>query len=298
MATSETLKPASKKRLPAPRAAGCVAPSVSKPSLKVSKSNATEAFIAAEAAALKLAEDLGQYLALSDDPRRRLKFVASKTGIHEKTLNRIAQKLNRPTYMTVFKVYRHLLNEADDAKLLARVPSEIATYLKKANPQSFEADKIYSPGLEKELHANPIAAEIVILCATGPLKTNFIKKRFGDYGLTVVASLVERQILNAVSHDQVCSGKVQLNMSPEAVVSFGLQMSRSYLRPQLAYATGENFIGFYAEGLTEEARQKWLAIDAEAFNKKVSLAKLPENRGDLRAFTFYATDVVDTGESK
>lgn len=75
-------------------------------------------------------------------------------------------------------------------------------------------------------------------------------------------------------------------------------MSRSYLRPDKAYAKGENFLGFYAEGLTEAARQKWLAIDAEAFERKAELAKQPENRGDLLVFTFQATDVVDLKDPK
>lgn len=252
----------------------------------------------AEAAAIRVAADLNAYLLKSDEPSRRLKFVATKTGIHEKTLRRVARKQNRPTYITVFKIYRHLLNEADDAKLLAQVPSEIAAYLQQANPQSFEDGKSYSVDAERELLVNPLASELVILCATGPIKTSFIRKRYGDYGLQVMNMLIERQILSSVSHDQVCTGRVQPNISPETVAAFGIQMSRSYLRPEVAYVTGENFIGFYAEGLTEAAKQKWLAIDKEAFDRKVELAKLPENRGDLRAFTFIATDVVDVKDTK
>lgn len=249
-------------------------------------------------AAERVYKDLREYLAASDEPRRRLKFLAAKTGIHEKTLQRLARGLNKPTYMTVFKVYRHLLNETDDVKLLAAVPVEISAYLKKANPQSLEGDKTYSSDVERELIANPIAAELVILCATGPIQTAFVRTQFGDYGLKVMANLVERNVLAMVSRDQVCSGQVQVNISPETVAAFGIQMSRSYLRPDLSYMTGRNFLGFYAEGLTEAARQAWLKIDADAFNEKVKLAKLPENRGDVRAFTFYATDIVDIKESK
>lgn len=137
--------------------------------------------------------------------------------------------------MTVFKIYRHLLNESDDAKLLERVPFEISDYLKNANPQVFEKGKVYAHDIEKEFQTNPVALELYILCATGPVKMGFVRSRYGDYGMQVMANLIERKVLSVLAHDQICSGNVQLNISPETVVAFGLRMSRSYLRPAMAY---------------------------------------------------------------
>jgi hypothetical protein len=252
----------------------------------------------AESAAARVCEDLNCYLESTGDPRRRIKSLAAKTGIHEKTLHRLSLRQNRPTYMTIFKIYRQLFSEQDDAKLLELVPDVVAQYLRRANPQTFEQKKTYSYDLEKELRANPIAAELTVLAATGPIKTGFVRARYGAYGMKVLGELIERRVVRAISHEEVVSGEAQINMAPETVVAFGLQMARSYLRPDLCYETGENFISFYAEGLSEAAYQKWLEIDAEAFQKKINLAKKTENHGDLRAFTFCATDAVPLKETK
>lgn len=228
--------------------------------------------------------------------RRRLRFLARRSGIHEKTLTRILHKINQPTYITLFKVYRVLLSEADDTKLLDLTPKEIGAYLRQAPTPSVEKNKSSSFDLDRELQTNPVMAELYILCATGPVKTGFVKQRFGDYGLTVVETLLSRGVLQRVSANEVCEGSAAVTMSPETLLSIGVHVSRSYARPDKSYETGENFISFYAEGLTDEVYQKWLAIDADAFQKKVQLAKRPESRGPLRAFTFCVNDVL--GDSK
>lgn len=246
----------------------------------------------ADLASARVFDDLNRYLSESEDPRRRLKFMAKRTLIHEKTLQRLVNRENKPTYITVFKIYRFLLNELDDKRLLELVPEEVATFLKNANPQSFEKNVTYTQDLESELRSNPVMAEIVVLCATGPVKVSYIKSRFGEYGTKIVETLVNRHVLQMVTQQEVCSGTVQVNMSPETLVAIGIQMVQSHANPEKGYATGENFLGFYAEGLSDAALQKWLAIDAEAFRKKVEVAKLQESRGDLRVFTFMATDIV------
>jgi hypothetical protein len=246
----------------------------------------------ADLASARVFDDLHRYINESDDPRRRLKFMAKRTLIHEKTLQRLVNRENKPTYITVFKIYRFLLNELDDQRLLELVPAEVATFLKNANPQSFEKNVTYTQDLESELRSNPVMAEIVVLCATGPVKVSYIKSRFGEYGVKIVETLVARNVLQMVTQQEVCSGKVQVNMSPETLIAIGIQMVQSHAKPEKGYATGENFLGFYAEGLSDAALQKWLAIDAEAFRKKVEVAKLQESRGDLRVFTFMATDNV------
>jgi hypothetical protein len=246
----------------------------------------------ADLAAAIVFDDLNRYINESEDPRRRLKFMAKKTLIHEKTLQRLVNRENKPAYITVFKIYRFLLNEQDDRRLLDLVPEEIAHFLKNANPQTFEKHATYTQSIEAELRGNPVMAELVVLCATGPVKTAYIKSRFGEYGMKLVETLVQRNVLQMVTQQEVCSGTVQVNMSPETLVIIGVQMVQSHSKPEKSYETGENFLGFYADGLSDAALQKWLAIDAEALRKKVEVAKLQESRGDLRVFTFMATDSV------
>lgn len=247
----------------------------------------------ATAAAEHVYLDLEKYLSDSTDERRRLKHMAKRTDIHEKTLSRLAKRENKPTYITIFKIYRFLLNETDDAKLLERVPMAVSEYLKRANTQVFRENATYSSDLEMEMRANPVLAELLVLCATGPLKLGYVKSRFGDFGLQVVESGLKRHIFQALAGGEICRGSAQVNMAPETVAAVSMQMMQAHLKPENAYVTGENFLGFYAAGLNDEAYQKWLAIDADAFKKKVALAKQKESRGDIRAFT---SQVVDHAE--
>lgn len=61
---------------------------------------------------------------------------------------------------------------------------------------------------------------------------------------------------------------------------------------------GENYIALYAEGLNACAYEEWLAIDEEAFSKKLQLSKNPESRGDIRAVTFMFTEKMQTNAKK
>lgn len=234
--------------------------------------------------------DLENFLKDAVDSRKRLKHMAKRTDIHEKTLLRLSRRENRPSYITIFKIYRHLLDEDDDGKLLSRVPPQVAEYLKRANSQTISENKSYSADLEIEMRSNPVLAELMVLCATGPLKLAYVKARFGDYGLQVLENGLKRNLFQAVSNGEICRGSEQVNMSPETVAQISIQMMRSHLKPENAYVTGENFLGFYAAGLNDEAYQKWLAIDAEAFQKKTELAKQKESRGNIRAFTAQVVD--------
>lgn len=253
-------------------------------------SSGTDSIDLASAAAEQVYQDLERFLNGSPDIRKRLKHMAKQTDIHEKTLLRLSRRENRPSYITIFKIYRHLLDEDDDGKLLSRVPPKVSEYLKRANSQTVLENKSYLADLEIEMRSNPVLAELMVLCATGPLRLAYVKSRFGDYGLQVLENGLKRNLFQAISNGEICRGTEHVNMSPETVAQVSIQMMRSHLKPENAYVTGENFLGFYAAGLNDEAYQTWLAIDAEAFQKKIELAKQQESRGNIRAFT---TQVVE-----
>ncbi len=54
----------------------------------------------------------------------------------------------------------------------------------------------------------------------------------------------------------------------------------------------QHTISFYAEGLTEEGKKAWLAVDTEAFYKKLNIANDPKFKGKIPVFTFTATDTI------
>jgi hypothetical protein len=262
-----------------------------------SNSNAARLGDLASLAIEHVYRDLEKFLEGSVDRRKRLKHMAKRTNIHEKTLLRLSRRENRPTYITIFKIYRHLLDEDDDAKLLGRVPKEVADYLNHANPQTISQTKSYSADVELEMRTNPVLAELMVLCATGPVKLEYVKSRFGDFGLQVVELGLKRNFFQTLAKNEICRGSQQVNMAPETIASVAVQMMRSHLKPEKCYATGENFLGFYAAGLNDEAYQKWLAIDADAFQRKIEIAKQMESRGNIRAFTAQAIEHAEIERS-
>lgn len=241
----------------------------------------------------QVAHDLNSYLNHSADKQKKLNQISKKIGVHLKTLNRISSLENQPNYSTVFKIYRYILNENDDAKLLEQCPQSVQAYLKKANPQKLEKNVAYSPLTEHEVGQNSVALELVVLCSSGTISASEIKDRFGSYGYELTRTLVAKRILAEIKSDLFSIGSSQMNMSPETVIKMGLQITASYAKAQDSDIKGKNFHGFYAEGLSEAAYQEWIRIDEEAFRRKVQLAKNPKYLGTLKAYTFNSVDTLN-----
>lgn len=247
----------------------------------------------ATSVAEQVANDLNHYVNSAGDRQKRLTMISKKMGLHLKTLNRICSLENKPSYITVFKIYRFLLNETDDSKVLENCPEVVREYLKKATPQTIEKSIAYTSDAEAEVNNNQVALELVVLCSTGQLNTEDVKDRFGNYGLEIVKKLVTKRLLSEVKFGVYTIGQIQMNMSPETVIKMGLQITSSYAKPENGYEQGNHHHAFYAEGLSEEAYAQWLKIDEEAYLKKVQIAKNPKSFGDIKAYTFNSTDTLE-----
>lgn len=250
----------------------------------------------------QVAADLAVYLTAgkesdrhssSTQTSRRLNFMARKTGLHAKTLQRLLQQQTSPTAVTLLKIYRHLTGISDDRELLARVPEVVREFLKAQHPSLMvESPRSLREDLAEKLISNPIALEIYLWCGTGPVKRSSLRARFGAYGLQVVDELIRDRILMAISAHEVAWGEIEISPTLELLHRAGLRLAEQHARPQLGYETSHNHLGFFIEALTPEAYQAWLKIDAEAFRQKVELAQKPENRGQIRAFTYSVIDQI------
>lgn len=256
---------------------------------------AVENFSDVDSLVMHVSNDLASLINHSKNPKSFLKKLSYKLDVHERTLERILNRLNRPSYSTVFKIYRYLLNESDDAKVIENSPSVIKNYLLNANPQRLEKGIQYLSGIDKEIQKNPVFAEIYVLAGTRPLKESEVASRFGTYGLDVLASMSERNILTEKKPGEYVLGPKQTNLSPESVLALGLYMSQSFAKPQQGQEKKLHFMGFLAEGLTEDAYLQWIKIDEDAYNKKLNLSRDPKNLGPKRAFAF---SIIETLESK
>lgn len=236
---------------------------------------------------------LEQLLSQFKDKKKGIRILAKKMGIHEKTLNRLINQENAPSYQTVFKIFRVFFNEFNDAKLLDLVPKEIKDFLIKANPQEVVASKSYTSNADTELQKNPIVAEIFILVATGPLTMEDIEYRFGRYGVELTAKMIEKNLIVEAHKGVYVLGNNQPEFNGDTILSVGKVLTEAYAKVHKAEELNNNFISFFAEGLSEEAYGKWLEIDQEAFRKKFELSKDPKNLGAKRAFTFMISETME-----
>lgn len=227
------------------------------------------------------------------DPKKGLRILSGKMDIHEKTLNRILNGENRPGYQTVFKIYRVFFNEYNDAKVLELVPEIVRQFLLKNNAQILSAEKTYSTIADIELQKNPIVAEIYIIAATGPISLDEIEFRFGNYGIELLNKMVEKNLLQETHKNIYVTGNNHPVFSGDTIVSVGSAMIASHAKPALADVLNKNFISFYAEGLSEETYQQWLAIDQRAYKEKFELTRDPKNLGSVRAFTFMISEKIE-----
>lgn len=240
--------------------------------------------------------DLNAYLNQGSDRQKRLNFLSRKLEIHKKTLNRISAKENSPSNATVIKLYRFLLNVDSDFKVLQLVPAPICEFLKKAFPENITENSGYSEENIKILNENPVALEIYLLAAVKTLKTSDLKKKFGAYGLNILADLVKENLLRENHPGEFTLGPRKFTFKPELVIQAGKLAVAGYAKPGSGYEIGKHFAGFYAEKLNEQAYKEWLAIDQEALAKKIELAQKPESAGTIPAFCFNIVETFDDNE--
>ena len=245
----------------------------------------------------QVAIDLNKLFQSAAHIKNKIRMISDKMEIDKKTLARLMEKTSKPNYMTVFKIYRYLLNEFDDAKLLDRCPDVIKTYLKCANTQTFEKHISYARNVSKELVSNPIFAEIYVLCSTGPLALKEVEARFGLYGKNVVDKMLKMNILAESKKNEFVLGLNQTQFMPETIFSVGMHIVESYAKPGNTEVLSNNGIHFFSEGLSESAYQQWLIIDKDAFLKKIELANKSSSKGLKRVFTFGVVDTLEAKES-
>lgn len=226
------------------------------------------------------------------DPKKGQRILSKKMGIHEKTLNRILEKENKPSYQTLYRFYRVYFDEYNDSELLKKVPALVREYLIKSNAQTVSSTDVLSVQTDKILLKNPVMLEIFLLVATGAITKDVIHDKFGQYGLNLVEKMCEEKILKEIHKDVYILGSNKPNFEEDLVVKAGLTLTEAYAKTIVGEELDHNFISFFAEGLSEEAYKEWLYIDQEAFRKKVELTRDAKNLGKVRAFTFVVTETM------
>jgi hypothetical protein len=238
-----------------------------------------------------VSSDLTIYLNQFRDKSKGLQIASSRMKVHTRTLSRLILKDNKPTYMTLYKIYRVLLNVSNDTELLEECPNIVKEALIKNNPKALNQNIEYSIDLEKEISKCSVFSEIYFTATAGSISKGFIEFRFGNLGEEIVERMLKTQILvSNKERDVFFIGNIQSNISSATIKKVGLQFCERYSKPENADLSGNNYSAFFIEGLSENTYNEWLKIDEDAFRKKIELTRNKESLGDIKAFTYMVTD--------
>lgn len=238
----------------------------------------------------QVATDLRNYLDQFSDPKKAVRIASINIGIHQKTLKRLIEQSNTPTYLTLYKIYREIFDIKNDSLLLQMVPEIIKKELVKENPKDIVSNIQFNVEVEDEINSDPVFMDIYFLSNAGILTREYIQFKFGEYGLSIVSKMLKSNILEINDRGIYVQGTNQANLSPLTIKRSGLYIINKYLSPESCEEKGHNFCGVFVEGLTPEGFNEWLKIDYEAFYKKVEISKKYKDNKGIKAFTFMATD--------
>ncbi|MCP4915161.1 MAG: hypothetical protein GY909_18725 [Oligoflexia bacterium] len=236
--------------------------------------------------------DLERKLDKFNDPKKGLRVMATGIGVHPKTLKRLLQGQNTPGYLTIYKIYRYLLNTTNDSKILEQVPSVIKNELIKGNPKDLTKGLTFSMDVEHEIASDKVFCEIYFLTDAGMITEELVRYRYGMHGLEILKKMHDLEVIKKNSYGAFEIGKNRANLSTQTMKKIGLHMIEKYFKPENCDELGNNHVGLYVAGLSEEGFNEWLKADKECFYKKAEIAKKHEDKNGIKGFTFMVTDTL------
>lgn len=244
----------------------------------------------------QVASDIELYLSNSKDHKKGLKLLSKRSEIHEKTLARILAKENKPGYITLYKLYRQLLNTESDTDVVNLAPKTVSDFLKRKNPKNLHQGIEFSPSIARELLTDRAWSEIYFIAGAGKVTRDEVKDLYGAYGIQTLEKMKAAKVLEEVSENIFVLGKVQTNLTSELLKTVGIRLTDTFFNPEMTDEAGENHIALFSEGLSQATYNAWLKIDEEAFRQKIALTKVDGATGNIRAFTFMVIDKLKTGK--
>jgi len=240
----------------------------------------------------QVAKDLLKKLEDYANPKIGQRLLAQKMNISERTLSRLINLENRPTYQTLLKIYRVIFDSTNDAYILEVCPQIVEKEIRKHNPTIIEDGVNYSDDIESEIIHDRVFCEIYFLAATSPLSRELVQYRYGLHGMETLEKMCEMRALKLNNEGLYIQGSLSPNLSASTLKRVGLNLTQKFSKPLNTQVGGENLIGFYADGLDEKTYDEWLKIDERAFREKVRLSNEAGAKGEIRAFTFMVTDTM------
>lgn len=240
----------------------------------------------------QVALDITTHLKQFRDESIGLRKLSEKSGIHQRTLKRLLAQENRPGYQTLVRLYSCLAESPNGGLMLKNIPEKVAKEIEKRSPISTKGNLQYSEEANQEMLYDKVFAEIYCLASMSPITSEYIQYRYGMSGVETADKMLDLGVLKLTKKNTYTIGDKQIEFSPKLVKRLGLNLVEKYSKTEDVDLAEKNLIAFYAEGLSPEGYRKWLKIDQEAFYKKINVTKEEGMLGEIKTFTFMATDTM------
>lgn len=240
----------------------------------------------------QVAQDLRFKYSEYSNSKIAINHMSRQMGIHEKTLKRLIAKENKPGHQTLLKIYRFILNTNNDSEVIERAPSIVSDKIREKYTPNHFSQTVFTQDLTQEFISDKCMMELYVQAGSGGVSLEYVQFKFGEYGVNCLKKLMAYKALKIDQNGLYQLGEVQMSFNSDQIKQIGIHLSSKYTKPNKTDELGENFLGFYCEGLSSYAYNEWIKIDEQAYQAKKRIAADLSNRGDIKAFCYTTTDTM------
>jgi len=237
--------------------------------------------------------DLLNYISDFYSKSAALSKLEERTKISRRQIHRYLIQSSMPHFQNMKTLYGEFYKETHYAGLNKLVPSIIKEYFQLKNPIKTDGETKYNLDFSKEMISCPVFLSIYWQTVDGGLleKKNIVKK-FGEYGISVLSSMLKQNIVKETFKDTFTGGlqrSAPINMDAASQVS--AFFVKNFFKPDLCAEHGKNYMGLNVIKLDKDSKEEILKKMERLNSEIIEISNRPKY-GEQELF--FSTLCIDT----
>lgn len=240
-----------------------------------------------------VANDLGTKLKEYSSDSEGLNQLSTVMDISKRTLQRVLKSETKPTFHTLYKIYRFLLNTENETELLQKMPNAVKAEVLRCNPNLslYPLNEFnFLESIEEKIISDYCFRYIYVQTTSTTVHKESIIYKFGEHGLNVLNEMESTGVIKLISTTEYAHGSNRTRLSGKSLKLVNSDLLQSFFSENKCSTPGENYITFLSHALNEEGYNEWLKVDFEAYKKKMAIATNSMFQGKIPAWNITATD--------
>lgn len=241
-----------------------------------------------------VANDLGTKLKEYSSDSEGLNQLSTVMDISKRTLQRVLKSETKPTFHTLYKIYRFLLNTENETELLQKMPNAVKAEVLRCNPSLIlNKDTFnYLPSIEDRIISDFCFRYIYSQTMSTTIHKETISYKFGEHGSNVLNEMLECGIIDLFSVGEYKSGTNRARLTGKSLKLIASDLIGSFFSEGKCSTLGENYITNLSSSLNLNGYNEWLKIDFESYKKKMIVANDPKFKGKIPSWNITVTDTL------